>query len=57
MRFLLSYVVGYFIALGTLAIVSRVVHSPYLAGAISALVVSALNYFILKNLVFRTGAA
>jgi putative flippase GtrA len=57
LRFVLSYVVGYFIALGTLAIVSRVVQSPYLAGAISALVVSVLNYFILRNLVFRTRAA
>jgi putative flippase GtrA len=57
LRFVLSYVVGYFIALGTLALVARFVQSPYLAGAISALIVSVINYFVLKNLVFRTRAA
>ena len=56
LRFMLSYVVGYFVALGTLALVARFVRSPYLAGAISALIVSVINYFVLKNLVFRTRA-
>ena len=51
-RFVLSYVVNYFLGLATLASTSLFVHSPYLAGLIALVIVSLLNYLILKHLVF-----
>ncbi|WP_294256623.1 GtrA family protein [uncultured Sphingomonas sp.] len=57
LRFVLSYGANYLLGLATLAAVSRVVASPYLAGFISAFLVSIVNYFALKRLVFRAKAA
>lgn len=54
LRFVLSYVVNYLIGLGTLAVVSLFVASPYLAGFISIIIVSIINYFVLSQIVFRT---
>jgi len=57
MRFFLSYLVNYFISLAVLAMVARIVASPYLAGIFSAIVASVINYFALKFLVFRARPA
>jgi putative flippase GtrA len=56
-RFLTSYVVNYFAGLAVLWLVARIVHSTYLAGAISVVIVSILNYFVLSRLVFSRRAA
>jgi putative flippase GtrA len=55
--FILSYVVNYFLALGALALAIRVVDSPYVAGLGATIVVSLINYFILKRFVFGGSAA
>ncbi len=55
-RFMLSYVGNYLIGLATLALVSRFLTSPYVAGIVSAGVVSVVNYFILKRFVFLAKA-
>lgn len=52
-RFALSYGVNYLINLGGLALVSHVIANPYLAGAVTTLGVVALNYVVLRRLVFR----
>jgi putative flippase GtrA len=52
-RFVLSYIGNYLMGLGTLAAVSLVVRSPYVAGFVTAFLVSIANYFVLKRLVFR----
>jgi putative flippase GtrA len=57
LRFVLSYGVNYLLGLATLALISRIVPSPYIAGLLSAVVVSIINYFALKHLVFRRRAA
>lgn len=57
LRFVLSYGVNYLVGLATLAAVSQVIASPYGAGIVSAVLVSIVNYFALKYLVFRTKAA
>lgn len=53
LRFVLSYGVNYLLGLATLTLVSHLVHSPYVAGLMSAVIVSIINYFALKRLVFR----
>ncbi|WP_175488116.1 GtrA family protein [Sphingomonas sp. NFR04] len=57
LRFALSYGVNYLLGLATLALISRFVASPYIAGLMSAVIVSVVNYFALKSLVFRRRAA
>jgi putative flippase GtrA len=52
-RFVLSYALNYLMSLGTLALVARAVSNPYLAGFISAFIVSIVNFFALKFVVFR----
>jgi putative flippase GtrA len=55
-RFVASYAVNYVISLGFLAVASLVTRSPYVAGLISIVLTSLVNYVILKRLVFvRTG--
>ncbi len=56
-RFALSYVVGYGLLIGSLAVYRLVFASPYLAGAASTLTVSLINYFILKRFVFTPAVA
>lgn len=58
LRFLLSYGANYLVSLATLALLSRVIASPYLAGLVTVFLVALLNFFVLKKLVFvlrRTG--
>ena len=57
LRFGLSYVGNYFLGLGALALAARLFESPYVAGLAAIIVVSLLNFFVLKHLVFTRGAA
>jgi putative flippase GtrA len=51
-RFVVSYGVTYLLGLGTLAAIAPFVVSPYLAGTLTASIVSIINYFALKRFVF-----
>ena len=51
-RFVLSYSFNYLLSVATLAVVEQAVESPYLAGLITVVFVSLLNYFVLKKFVF-----
>jgi putative flippase GtrA len=51
-RFLLSYVVNYGLSVMCLVAVSLFTASPYVAGLASIVLVSILNFFLLKHLVF-----
>ena len=51
-RFVLSYVFNYVIGLASLAAASLIFHSPYVAGIVSIVFVSLVNFFVLNNLVF-----
>lgn len=54
LRFALSYTVNYLINLAMLAIASRLVYSPYIAGLLAIAATTVVNYFALKHLVFRS---
>lgn len=54
-RFLLSYAVNYAMSLVALTIAARLIASPYIAGLAVAIVVSAINFLVLKHLVFVRG--
>jgi len=41
------------IGLASLAAASLIFHSPYVAGIVSIVFVSLVNFFVLNNLVFR----
>jgi putative flippase GtrA len=51
-RFIASYAFNYLLGLASLAAVSQVIASPYVAGIVSIVFVSLVNFFVLKNLVF-----
>jgi len=51
-RFAVSYVVNYFMGLAALATASQFIPSPYVAGIVSIVIVSLVNYFALKHMVF-----
>lgn len=51
-RFILSYAVNYLLGLGSLAVASQFLRSPFVAGAVAVVFVSLINYFILKHFVF-----
>ena len=53
LRFVLSYAGNYLLGLGMLAIASHLIASPYIAGFVALVIVSLVNYFVLKRLVFR----
>ena len=53
LRFALSYVGNYLVSLLMLAIASRLVASPYLAGAGAIVATAVVNYFALRFLVVR----
>lgn len=53
-RFIVSYAVNYLLGLSTLASFSQLIASPYLAGLVSIVIVSIINYFALKHLVFKS---
>ena len=57
LRFVLSYAGNYLMGLAALAAVATVVRSPYLAGLIATVLVSIVNYFILKHWIFQRKAA
>ena len=56
LRFILSYAFNYLLGLASLAAASLVIHSPYIAGIVSIIFVSLVNYLVLKNLVFSQRA-
>jgi putative flippase GtrA len=53
LRFIASYAVNYALSLAVLAGLAYVIASPYLAGLATAVLVSIINYGVLKLLVFR----
>jgi putative flippase GtrA len=57
LRFIASYVGNYLLSLATLALLSRFIASPYVAGLATVLLVSVVNYFALKHLVFHEKAS
>lgn len=57
LRFVLSYAGNYLAGLVALAAVAQAIASPYLAGLGAATLVSVVNYFALKHLVFRRKVA
>jgi putative flippase GtrA len=56
-RFVGSYALNYLLGLGLLFLAVRVVTNPYLAGLLSTLVLSVINYFILARFVFTRKSA
>lgn len=52
-RFVLSYAGNYGLSLAALWAISHVIASPYAAGFLSLVIVSLVNFFVLKRLVFR----
>jgi hypothetical protein len=52
MRFAVSYGFNYLLGLASLAAAAQVIRSPYVAGIVSILFVSFVNYFVLKHAVF-----
>ncbi|MBV1690032.1 GtrA family protein [Novosphingobium sp. G106] len=57
MRFTLSYAFNYLAGLAVLASVAQFIVSPYLAGFVSVVIVSFINYFVLKQFVFKAAKA
>lgn len=57
LRFVLSYTLNYLMSLGLLAALARIVVSPYLAGFIAVVIVSFINYLVLKQFVFKAAKA
>lgn len=53
LRFVASYVVAYLLGLAMLIGVSQFIANDYIAGLVAALLVSMVNYFGLRHLVFR----
>jgi putative flippase GtrA len=54
MRFVASYAGNYILSLAVLWALSQVIASPYIAGFLSIVVVSVINYVVLKRFVFRS---
>jgi putative flippase GtrA len=52
-RFILSYAGNYLLGLAMLTAISHFIRSPYVAGFMSTVIVSLINFFVLKRLVFR----
>jgi putative flippase GtrA len=53
LNFILSYAINYVINVSSLAILSLVIRSPYLAGFTATMIASAINYLALRHMVFR----
>lgn len=51
-RFVASYAVNYVLGLAALWGASQAIASPYLAGFVAVVIVSLINYFILRHWVF-----
>lgn len=56
LRFLGSYIVNYLLSFASLFVLSQVIASPYLAGFVTILLISAINYLLLDRLVFHRQA-
>lgn len=56
-RFIISYIINYVFNLIALYLMANIIKSPYVAGLIATVLVSLVNYFILKRLVFRERVA
>lgn len=56
LRFLISYAVNYLLSVGILALLANLIASPYIAGALTTFLVSIVNFFVLKLVVFRARA-
>ena len=54
-RFILSYTLNYAIGLIFLTIYAIVIPSPYLAGLLSAVITSIINFIVLRRYVFTFG--
>ncbi len=52
LRFMASYVVNYLLSLGAMLGLATVITSPYMVGGLSIILVSAINFLILKKFVF-----
>lgn len=57
LSFVASYVVNYLINVVFLWLVLKALPSPYVAGLVVTIVVSLVNYLVLKKWVFRAAAA
>lgn len=57
LRFVLSYALNYVMGLVGLVAVSQIIASPYAAGFMAILIVSVINYFVLRLFVFRAAPA
>ena len=55
-RFILAYAANYLAGLAMLAAAATVFPSPYVAGLVAVIIVSLLNYFVLRHLVFTRAA-
>ena len=55
-RFILSYAANYLLGLAALWAASHYIASPYLAGLVAVVVVSLINYLILRHWVFTVPA-
>lgn len=53
LRFIASYAVNYLLSVATLAGLKQVIPNDYLAGFLAAIIVSLINFFALKYLVFN----
>lgn len=53
LRFVASYGVNYLLSLAVLWSLSQAIASPYFAGLVTVVIVSAVNFLILKRFVFR----
>lgn len=51
-RYIGAYVLNYFMGLAALWMCRQVIRSPYVAGIGAIVIVSTINYFVLKRLVF-----
>lgn len=56
-RFILAYAFNYLVSVAMLLIASRLVASPYLAGALAIVASAAINYFALRHFVFTVRRA
>lgn len=54
LRFVASYAGNYLLSLAVLWVLSQAIASPYLAGLVAVVIVSAINFLILKRFVFRS---
>ena len=52
LRFVLSYGLNYLVSLAALALAAIAMPSPYLAGLVATLVTAAINFVVLRRLVF-----